>query len=221
MGQQYNKSSICGVILAGGLASRMNFLDKPLLPIANRALIEYVIARAMPQVSELVISVNRSPEKYEKYDMPLVPDIRSKQSGPLVGIYSAMKWYQARNTPADFLACFPADVPLFPTDIVTRLLSSMATNESNEKPSGRREPKVAWCQTGQQIQPLFSLWSFELLRELEQSIETGIYGPKLFFEKYPSFKIQLPNAENGMFLNINTPEDLALLEPHLLESSRP
>ena len=219
--QQFNKGSICGVILAGGLASRMNFLDKPLLPIANRALIEHVIARATPQVSELVISVNRNLAKYEQYGMSLVPDIRSKHSGPLVGIYSAMKWYQAHNSPADFLACFPADVPLFPTDIVTKLLFSMDSNESMESPTDRPEPKVAWVQTGQQIQPLFSLWSFELIHELEQAIETGIYGPKLFFEKYPSFKIQLPNSEKGMFLNINTPEDLALLELHLQEPSTP
>ena len=78
METQPTNNAICGVILAGGQASRMNFLDKPLIPIANRRLIEYVIATAMPQLGQLAISVNRNLDEYQKYDLPLITDINNK-----------------------------------------------------------------------------------------------------------------------------------------------
>ena len=151
-------------------------------------------------------------DEYKKYDLPLITDINNKYNGPLVGIYSAMSWYNEQNASAEFLACFPADVPIFPTDVVFKLKQALEINQQAETSGDRNCAKVAWCQTGQQIQPLFSLWSFELLSALEQSIREGIYGPKLFFEQHPNIRIQLPEPENGMFLNINTPGDLVLAE---------
>ena len=215
-----SRSRIGGVILAGGLSSRMNFLDKPLIPIANRSLIEYVIANAIPQLSRLVISVNRNLAKYTRYDLPLVEDVDNKFSGPLVGIYSAMNWYKKQNISVDYLACFPADVPIFPDDIVSRLKQALEKKEQAENLTNRKSTNVAWCQTGNQIQPLFSLWSLELLSTVEQSIKEGICGPKFFFQHHPSLKVQLPAPVDGSFLNINTPEDLATAEMLLTKKCR-
>lgn len=205
---------ICGVILAGGLASRMNYLDKPLQSLANRQLIDYVIANAKPQVSQLVLSVNRNLEAYEKYGLPLVTDSDTELSGPLVGIYSAMKWYSEQKLTTDYLACFPADVPFFPSDIVAKLALSLQETVRNAQ-SKQPKANVIWCQTGQQVQPLFSLWSFELLLDLRDSISKGIYGPKLFFEHFPSTKLLLPAAKNELFFNVNTAEDLKLVKTFL------
>ena len=211
------KNRVCGVILAGGLASRMNYLDKPLVTAANRSLIEYVIAGAQPQVSQLAISVNRNLEKYRKYALPLITDVDSKFSGPLVGIYSAMKWYKEHNFDVDFLACFPADVPIFPNHVIIMLKQAIA--ESCPSLTSSNETKVAWCQSGRQAQPLFSLWSFELQSTLEQAIQAGMYGPKQFFQNQPNKMVQLPESEDGMFLNINTKEDLIIAESLLSRKS--
>lgn len=187
----------------------MGYQDKPLVPLAQKPLIEYVIAAASPQVGQLIISVNRNLDKYTRYSLPLVRDVSAAGAGPLVGIYSAMKWYSNQTVQADYLACFPADVPMFPANLVDTLSTAIAATDSSLHNSVR---EVAWCQTDTQIQPLFSLWSFKLLAALEQSIHAGVCGPSLFFQNHPSQKVVLPPQDPGMFHNINTLEELAQAE---------
>ena len=51
-------SDVVGLILAGGEGRRMGYINKGLVALAARPLIEHVIARFSPQVSELYISAN-------------------------------------------------------------------------------------------------------------------------------------------------------------------
>ena len=51
-----------GVILAGGLARRMNQLDKGLVCYQGRPLVSYAIAALTPLVQELIINANRHHE---------------------------------------------------------------------------------------------------------------------------------------------------------------
>ena len=55
-----DRSEIAAVILAGGKASRLQQVDKALLPLHGKALIEYVVARARAESAEILISVNRN-----------------------------------------------------------------------------------------------------------------------------------------------------------------
>ncbi|HAJ76558.1 MAG TPA: molybdenum cofactor guanylyltransferase MobA, partial [Gammaproteobacteria bacterium] len=104
------KYQVVGVVLAGGKGSRMNFKDKALLNLGSMPLIEHVIANADSQVGQLVISVNRNPEKFQYLGLPLVADFDQAYAGPLVGICSALKWMSARGAEpgSSYLACFPA-----------------------------------------------------------------------------------------------------------------
>ena len=47
-----------GVILAGGLATRMGGGDKCLLPLGGAPMLEGIIARLQPQVSALALNAN-------------------------------------------------------------------------------------------------------------------------------------------------------------------
>ncbi|HAB38095.1 MAG TPA: molybdenum cofactor guanylyltransferase MobA, partial [Rhodobacteraceae bacterium] len=47
-----------GVILAGGLASRMGGGDKGLLQLGNKTLLEHVVERLAPQVTNIVLNAN-------------------------------------------------------------------------------------------------------------------------------------------------------------------
>lgn len=51
---------ISGVILAGGRGSRMGGEDKGLVPIAGKALYQYVLARLQPQVSLVLTAIKRA-----------------------------------------------------------------------------------------------------------------------------------------------------------------
>jgi len=206
-------NGIVGVIVAGGKASRMNNLDKPLLPLLNRPVIEYVINLARPQVQDLVISVNRNLDSYQRFGLPLVTDLPVRRDGPLVGICSAMQWFRDQAAEADYLACFPADVPAFPDDIVSQLSARLTQQPAGkEKIETRGNKPVVWCKTGDQVQPLFSLWPLAALTDLKQAIKCGIHGPRLFFRDYPNVTLALPDPSPPQFFNINTPEQLAAAE---------
>ncbi|MCH7817716.1 MAG: molybdenum cofactor guanylyltransferase [Proteobacteria bacterium] len=195
------KSEIAGVILAGGKASRMGYLDKALLKLHDRPLIEYVLATARKQVGELTISVNRNPHKYRYLGLPLIADCHNQYAGPLVGIYSAMQWVAKtrKQTRMKYLACFAADVPWFPSDLVAELASQLLISGS----------EVAWCTCAKQVQPLFSLWSLDTRPVIESAIASGIYGPKLVMPQLKNVLVEIQAHEPGYFFNINS---LAALE---------
>ncbi|MBT8145646.1 MAG: molybdenum cofactor guanylyltransferase [Gammaproteobacteria bacterium] len=209
-----------GVILAGGRASRMGNVDKPLLPLAGKPIIQHVIDLAHLQVDDMTISVNRNLDAFRALGLPLILDQPANCEGPLLGIYSAMCWFHEQGTEADYLACFPGDVPAFPPDLVSQLTESLEQTADTGTSSQARNRTVAWCQTGDQMQPLFSLWPFAILRDLEKAIEGRIHGPRLFFRNHPNVTLKLPAPSPPLFSNINTPEQLAEAQQQLEHKRR-
>ena len=55
---------IGGVILAGGLSSRMGGGDKSLLDLDGRPILAHVIARLSPQVDRLALNANGDPDRF-------------------------------------------------------------------------------------------------------------------------------------------------------------
>ena len=198
--------AITGVVIAGGKGSRMGTARKPLAQLHGHSLIQWVIDRALPQVDQLVISVNQDLDAYRELKLPLVTDLSPMQTGPLLGITAAMAWYlgrhpdrqQATTTADDYLACFPADVPVFPGDLVAQLVE-LSDHDSD----------VIVCRTGAQLQPLFSLWSCRLLERLQQAVAQGLFGPMQILPKLRHRMLDIASDRPGAFLNINSKLDLA------------
>lgn len=195
-----SKSEIGGVILAGGRASRMDFRDKALQPLHGKPLLDYVIRKAAPQVGQLVLSVNHNIERYQAFALPIVSDHEGSYAGPLLGILSAMHWFQSNKASEDIrhLACFPADVPEFPVDVVSQLAQKL-TKES---------AAVAYITHQGQIQPLFSLWHLDLREKVEAALAAGLNGPKLLFGSLNAVAVSCDDNSPGTFCNINSVEDL-------------
>ncbi len=202
-------SQIGGVILAGGKASRMGYRDKALLHLHGKTIIQHVIDRAKPQVSSLLISVNRNPQRYKELNLPLVADVTNSYEGPLVGIYSAMCWFQKpmNNQDMKYLACFAGDVPEFPIDFVKLLTTHL----------DRGSVKIAYCSIQDHIQPLFSVWNMQLIPEIKAAIDRGIFGPKLLFGDIENVQVDIRSSRPGSFLNINSIADLHQAERTILE----
>ena len=77
---------IAGIIVAGGQSSRMQFRDKALMPLGGRSVIEHIIDNAKEQASPLLINVNRHPDRYKRFGLPLIPDPFGPEAGPLAGL---------------------------------------------------------------------------------------------------------------------------------------
>jgi len=198
------KNSIAGAILVGGKASRMVYQDKSLLLLANQPLIEHTIELAAPQVADLLICANHNQARYSYLSLPIIADRINPYGGPLVGIYSALCWLADNrpNHPFSHLACFPGDVPVFPRNLVEKL--AVAIDQTGAQ--------VAICKSGEQLQPLFSLWSIATQDILENAILENLCGPKLILPRVKSVEVQFAELSPREFMNINTPEDLSTME---------
>ncbi|MEL6418444.1 MAG: NTP transferase domain-containing protein, partial [Pseudomonadota bacterium] len=72
-----------GVILAGGLATRMGGCDKGMLKIGEQTLLGRVIDRLSPQVAGLALNANGDPVRFASLHLPIIPDSIDGYAGPL------------------------------------------------------------------------------------------------------------------------------------------
>ncbi len=193
------KDNISGVILAGGRSSRMQFENKALLELGGKSLIEHVIEGAKPQVAQLLINANRDLQRFNELDIPVEPDKFGVDAGPLAGIVTGMQYSRKHFPEVKALACFPADVPWFPSDMVAQLAAAMHAEST----------QVAWLCTAEQWQPLFSLWSLSLENDLLAALGDGLYSPMALIRSLPNSQLNIVDIAPGDFANLNTPEDLA------------
>ena len=187
---------ITAVILAGGQARRMGGLDKGLLELAGRPMIEHIIAALAPQVSGLLINANRNLERYREYGLPVITDLMGEYFGPLAGMASGMRAAQTR-----YLLTVPCDSPFVPAELAAVLQGALQAKRA----------EISAAHDGQRIQPVFALLRCDLLPDLQAYLEQG--GRKID-TWYARHRLTLADFScwPDAFLNINTPEDRRELE---------
>ena len=193
---------IPGVILAGGLSSRMGGGDKCLLSLGSETLLQQVIARLRPQVSAMVLNANGDPSRFADYCLPVVADGIEGYAGPLAGVLAGLDWAAAQG--ADHIVSVAADTPFFPTDLVHRL--NTGRGRAPLALAASIDPK-----RGQVRQPTFGLWPVALRDDLRAALQGGLRKVVIWTDKHGGTEV-LFEPENGQepFFNVNTPEDLAI-----------
>lgn len=186
---------ITGLILAGGLGRRMGGRDKGLQPFRGKPMAAWAIERLAPQVDALLINANQNLEAYAAFGYPVVPDRIAGFAGPLAGLHTGLL---ACETP--LLATAPCDSPFLPEDLVARLRTALEAAGAD----------LAVAKTSEQPHPVFSLVRREVLDGLTAFLEAG--GRKVD-AWYAALKVaEVPFADERAFANINTLEELNLLE---------
>lgn len=186
---------ITGVILAGGRGSRLGGVDKGLVRLRGRPLIEYAINALRPQVGSLLISANRNRDVYASYGYHVIADVMGNYDGPLAGMLSAM-----RHADTPYIVTAPCDVPAPPVDLVERLAGAMSMTQ--------REACIASCEG--QTQPVFALVRCALADRLQEYLAAGERGVENWMRQQQAAIVDFP--EHDAFVNINTEEDLRRLE---------
>lgn len=116
-------SQIAGLILAGGLATRMQGQDKGLVLFKDKPLVEHVIERLSPQVDKLWISANRHLDAYQKFGYPVFPDASEFQGmGPLAGLASLLPHLSSDISHVQLSAC---DTPYLARSMVQDLMQGL------------------------------------------------------------------------------------------------
>lgn len=112
----YQPEQITAAILAGGRGLRMGGLDKGLLIHRGRPLVTHLAGILRPQARELLLSANRSHDRYRALGFSPLADRRADYAGPLAGIETALA---VCSTP--YLLVCPCDTPYIPGDLGQRL----------------------------------------------------------------------------------------------------
>ena len=200
-----NNQLITGVILAGGLAKRMGGGDKCLLPLGGKTLLQRSIARAQPQVSELILNANGNSLRFARSRLPVIADLFANFPGPLAGIHAALTFMDERNPNNEWLASFACDTPFFPRDMVQQLLAAAG------------DSRLVVARSNGRVHPIFALWHASMLGKVEQRLQKGD-APRLqeWIEDFAPVYVDFSSASYDPFFNINTPQDLYSAEAQLI-----
>jgi molybdenum cofactor guanylyltransferase len=195
-------SHITGVVLAGGRATRMGGVDKGLLQLAGRPMVEYVIEAFKSQVNNIIINANRNQEVYAAYGYPVISDLLGGFCGPLAGIASAMQY---AHTP--YIVTAPCDSPFVPGNLTQKLYHAMTTDQV----------EISVAHNGERLQPVFALLKCELLPSLLSYLNAGERKIDSWYARHTLAIVDFSDQSDA-FININTAEEIKTIERKVLEA---
>jgi molybdenum cofactor guanylyltransferase len=188
---------ITGVVLAGGQGSRMGGVDKGLQAFRGKPMVAHVLERLAPQVDEILVNANRNVELYAGFGHRVIADEIAGFAGPLAGFERGLA-----HAKGALVATAPCDSPFLPADLVARLRSALEAAHAD----------LAVAKTGEQAHPVFCL----MRRDVHASLRDFLAGGQRKIDRWYAGLTVVEVAfddEAQAFLNINTREELAGLEP--------
>ncbi len=185
--------TLSGIVLAGGQSSRLD-TDKSLINVNGQSLIEQIVAK-LARLSDDVIIVTNSPEKYDHLKARLVGDIYPGK-GSLGGIYSGLR--ATTNAYSLVVAC---DMPFLDLNLL-RYMILLA-----------RGHDVVIPRVGGLPEPLHAIYSKSCLEPIDSLLARG--GLKIvdFFSEVrvryvEEDEVDIFDPQHLSFFNVNTPNDL-------------
>jgi len=191
-----NPTHVTGVILAGGLARRMNHQDKGLLPYHGRPLVSYAIAAMSPVVGRLLINANRNHEQYRQFGLPVIADQTDSFDGPLAGISAAM-----HDAETGVLLVMPCDCPLATSGHLQKLLTAREEQDAD----------IAVAFDGERLHPVFLAVKTALQAGLGEYLSGGGRKVEDWLKQYNTVKADF-SRQPELFVNLNTMAELTSLE---------
>lgn len=192
----YPREAVTGVILAGGRGSRMGGVDKGLVEVAGRPMVEHVLAALGSQAGAVVINANRSADRYARYGCPVIADRMDGFQGPLAGMASALA---AADT--EFVLAVPCDSPLVDPALGPRLHAALV----------ERGADIAAAHDGERMHPVFVLLRRSVLAGLEDFLARGERKIDVWFAEEKTATANFSDLPD-MFLNVNREADRNRLE---------
>ena len=203
-----------GVILAGGLATRMGGGDKTLLTAGGQSLLSRIIGRLEPQVAGLALNANGDAARFGT-GLPVLADSIDGFAGPLAGVLAGLDW--AADQGADSIVTVAGDTPFFPCDLVPQLLLAA---EGLPHPLALAATPRDGLANGEALKsggrmnrhPTFGLWPVTLRDDLRTALEAGLRKVVAWTDGHGAGEAVFSAEPFDPFFNVNTPEDLARAE---------
>ena len=183
---------ITGVVLAGGQGRRMGTVDKGLVLLRGRPMVQHVLERLTPQVGEILINANQHVAEYAALGHRVIPDAIGGFAGPLAGLHVALT-HAAHPT----VATVPCDSPFLPADLVSRLRAALDAGAT----------ELAVARTFDQPHPVFALVRKRVLPHLTRFLEGGGRKIDAWYATLATVEVAFDD-EADAFRNINTTDEL-------------
>jgi molybdenum cofactor guanylyltransferase len=206
-----DREEITGLLLAGGLGTRMGGVDKGLITLNGKPLALYAIEALTAQTGKLIINANRNHEIYrqlgQKFDALVIADTVSTEwsalPGPLAGFYTGLT-----NCATPYLLTCPCDTPHISLNLARRL--SVGLLEANA------DVAIA-CQEDEQgrlqKESVFCLMKTTLANSLRDFLSNGRRKVVQWVESQNHAMVRFEfNPHHDAFANINNPEELRRLQ---------
>ena len=191
-----------GVILAGGAASRYGGRPKGLERVGGRRVIDRV-AEALREAADTLLLIANDPRAGEWLPgVPLAADVRVN-CGSLGGIHAAIV---RAGGPVLVVAW---DMPFVPAGLLRLLRDAGTTADAALPESGSRRG----------VEPLCAYYSMACVPAIERRLDANDMRVVSFFddvrvERLPERDVRRFGDPAVLFMNVNTPDDLALAERH-------
>jgi len=201
-----NQEPVIGALLAGGQSRRFGGGDKTLSALAGKPMLDHAVERLTPQVNTLILNANGDPARFSAYGLTVVPDPVGDHAGPLAGVLAGLDWAR-RESDARWVVTAAGDSPLFPDDLVARLMAGI----------DGRYPAIALAACGGQTHPTFGLWPIALADDLANALKTGMRRIVSWTDNHDCTVVDFAERTLGgrafdPFFNVNTREDLMAAE---------
>jgi len=189
------------VILAGGRAERLGGIDKCLLPLAGKRLVQHTLEGLGDKVSAVALNANGDPARFSFLQLPIVQD-KLPDCGPLAGICAGFAWAEAEDPGGAWIFVVSGDTPFIPGGLIEILASEL---DAHEMP-----PAIVMPVIGGQPHPLCALWRRDQLADLTAAVyDAGLRSVKEWCHRAVVLEVDMAEKDPGhWFLNINTQADL-------------
>lgn len=195
-----------GIILSGGLNTRMGGQNKAFLSVRSQTILDRLYNTFQELFNEVLLVTN-DPLQYLSWDLTIVTDLFPVRSS-LTGIHAGL--FHSSASHAFFTAC---DTPFLKKELISALLEEL-------------EPKwdiiIPVAQGGHE--PLCAIYSKRCLKPIEHQLKKQDpkilkFFPKVKVKEVPEAQLRLADPHLVSFFNINTPEDLAASEKMLTDDA--
>ncbi|NDV20910.1 NTP transferase domain-containing protein [Pseudodesulfovibrio sp. JC047] len=191
---------IAGIILAGGLGTRMGYVKKAFMEINGTTVLDRLLSVYESVFDEILIAA-RDREDFRHIDLPVARD-RFEARSSLTGIHAGLAEMRAEY--GFFAAC---DAPFVQAGLVERLCTEVTPDVDVVIPlkeDGYREP-------------LCAVYSKRCLPHIEAQLNRENFRIIDFFDQVTVREVPVARLRDGdpdqvSFFNVNSPDDLRQAE---------
>jgi molybdopterin-guanine dinucleotide biosynthesis protein A len=194
------------VILAGGANKRFGGYPKSKIKFDGESIISMILGTIRGLFSEIIIVTN-TPDEYDNLGIKLTGD-HFRNIGPLGGIHAAMLASSSEN-----LFVLASDMPLINKEAILKQVDYFEKGSCD----------ILVAKSGDLMEPLHAIYRKSLLPAIEEYILAGESRSLWkFFSLVNTGYIDFGSRAEAknMFVNVNSPEDAALVIEILLARKR-